>query len=119
MRSARGLRLSRAIDEVGLAKSCRPRVQARHQPKMPGFWSVFARASVELSSICGVPLDVSDSTGHGLRCQRRSGPPLAPFFHKTWEAFMAEPLRNKRIAALVDDGFEESELLEPKRALEA
>lgn len=32
---------------------------------------------------------------------------------------MSEPLRNKRIAALVDDGFEESELLEPKRALEA
>ena len=32
---------------------------------------------------------------------------------------MSEPLRDKRIAALVDDGFEESELLEPKRALEA
>lgn len=32
---------------------------------------------------------------------------------------MSELLRNKRIAALVDDGFEESELLEPKRALEA
>jgi len=32
---------------------------------------------------------------------------------------MSEPLRNRRIAALVDDGFEESELLEPKRALEA
>jgi protease I len=32
---------------------------------------------------------------------------------------MAEQLRNKRIAALVDNGFEQSELLEPKRALEA
>ena len=32
---------------------------------------------------------------------------------------MSEPLRNKRVAALVDDGFEESELFEPKRALEA
>jgi len=31
---------------------------------------------------------------------------------------MAEQLRNKRIAALVDDGFEQSELLEPKKALE-
>lgn len=32
---------------------------------------------------------------------------------------MAEQLRNKRIAALVDNGFEQSELLEPKGALEA
>ncbi len=32
---------------------------------------------------------------------------------------MAEQLRNKRIAALVDNGFEQSELLEPKQALEA
>jgi deglycase len=31
---------------------------------------------------------------------------------------MAEQLRNKRIAALVDNGFEQSELLEPKQALE-
>jgi protease I len=31
---------------------------------------------------------------------------------------MAEQLRGKRIAALVDDGFEQSELLEPKKALE-
>ena len=31
---------------------------------------------------------------------------------------MAEQLRNKRVAALVDDGFEQSELLEPKKALE-
>src|SRR5262245_2363872 len=40
-------------------------------------------------------------------------------FHKGRRFFMSEPLRNKRIAALVDDGFEESELIEPKRALEA
>ena len=32
---------------------------------------------------------------------------------------MSEQLRNKRIAALVDDGFEQSELVEPKKALEA
>jgi protease I len=32
---------------------------------------------------------------------------------------MADQLRNKRIAALVDNGFEQSELLEPKGALEA
>jgi protease I len=31
---------------------------------------------------------------------------------------MAEKLRGKRIAALVENGFEESELLEPKKALE-
>jgi protease I len=32
---------------------------------------------------------------------------------------MSEQLRNKRVAALVDDGFEQSELVEPKKALEA
>ena len=32
---------------------------------------------------------------------------------------MANELRNKRVAALVDNGFEQSELLEPKKALEA
>lgn len=32
---------------------------------------------------------------------------------------MSEQLRSKRVAALVDDGFELSELLEPKKALEA
>ena len=32
---------------------------------------------------------------------------------------MADQLRNKRIAALVENGFEQSELLEPKNALEA
>lgn len=32
---------------------------------------------------------------------------------------MAEQLRNKRVAALVENGFEQSELLEPKQALEA
>ena len=32
---------------------------------------------------------------------------------------MSEQLRNKRIAALVDNGFEQSELVEPKKALEA
>jgi protease I len=32
---------------------------------------------------------------------------------------MAEELRNRRVAALVDNGFEQSELLEPKKALEA
>jgi protease I len=31
---------------------------------------------------------------------------------------MAEELRGKRVAALVDNGFEQSELLEPKKALE-
>jgi protease I len=31
---------------------------------------------------------------------------------------MAEELKGKKIAALVDDGFEQSELLEPKKALE-
>ena len=31
---------------------------------------------------------------------------------------VAQELRNKRIAALVDNGFEQSELLEPKKALE-
>ena len=31
---------------------------------------------------------------------------------------MANELRNKRVAALVDNGFEQSELLRPKRALE-
>ena len=31
---------------------------------------------------------------------------------------MAEELRGKRIAALVENGFEQSELLEPKKALE-
>jgi protease I len=31
---------------------------------------------------------------------------------------MANELRNKRVAALVDNGFEQSELLEPKKALE-
>jgi protease I len=31
---------------------------------------------------------------------------------------MADELRNKRVAALVDNGFEQSELLEPKKALE-
>lgn len=31
---------------------------------------------------------------------------------------MPQELRNKRIAALVDNGFEQSELLEPKKALE-
>jgi protease I len=31
---------------------------------------------------------------------------------------MAEELRGKRIAALVDNGFEQSELVEPKKALE-
>ena len=32
---------------------------------------------------------------------------------------MADELRNKRVAALVDNGFEQSELVEPKKALEA
>ena len=32
---------------------------------------------------------------------------------------MTDELRNKRVAALVETGFEQSELLEPKRALEA
>ena len=32
---------------------------------------------------------------------------------------MSEQLRNKRVAALVDHGFEQSELVEPKKALEA
>ena len=32
---------------------------------------------------------------------------------------MTDQLRNKRIAALVENGFEQSELLEPKNALEA
>jgi protease I len=32
---------------------------------------------------------------------------------------MANELRSKRIAALVDNGFEQSELVEPKKALEA
>lgn len=32
---------------------------------------------------------------------------------------MENDLRNKRVAALVDNGFEQSELLEPKKALEA
>ena len=32
---------------------------------------------------------------------------------------MAEQLRSKRVAALVENGFEQSELLEPKKALEA
>lgn len=32
---------------------------------------------------------------------------------------MANELRNKRVAALVDDGFEQVELSEPKKALEA
>ena len=32
---------------------------------------------------------------------------------------MANELSNKRVAALVDNGFEQSELLEPKKALEA
>jgi protease I len=31
---------------------------------------------------------------------------------------MAEELRGKRVAALVDNGFEQSELMEPKKALE-
>ena len=31
---------------------------------------------------------------------------------------MAEELRGKRVAALVDNGFEQSELVEPKKALE-
>ena len=31
---------------------------------------------------------------------------------------MANELRNKRVAALVDNGFEQSELLDPKKALE-
>ena len=31
---------------------------------------------------------------------------------------MDNPLRNKRVAALVDNGFEQSELIEPKKALE-
>ena len=32
---------------------------------------------------------------------------------------MTDQLRNKRVAALVENGFEQSELLEPKKALEA
>ena len=32
---------------------------------------------------------------------------------------MADELRNKRVAALVENGFEQSELLEPKKVLEA
>jgi protease I len=32
---------------------------------------------------------------------------------------MADQLRNKRVAALVENGFEQSELVEPKKALEA
>jgi protease I len=32
---------------------------------------------------------------------------------------VANELGNKRVAALVDNGFEQSELLEPKKALEA
>lgn len=32
---------------------------------------------------------------------------------------MGNDLRNKRVAALVDNGFEQSELIEPKKALEA
>ena len=32
---------------------------------------------------------------------------------------MANELRNKRVAALVENGFEQSELIEPKKALEA
>jgi protease I len=32
---------------------------------------------------------------------------------------MSDELRNKRVAALVDNGFEQSELTEPKKALEA
>jgi protease I len=35
------------------------------------------------------------------------------------EAIVADELRNKRVAALVEHGFEQSELLEPKKALEA
>ncbi|HEX4567212.1 MAG TPA: type 1 glutamine amidotransferase domain-containing protein [Vicinamibacterales bacterium] len=31
---------------------------------------------------------------------------------------MSQELQNRRVAALVDDGFEQSELLEPKKALE-
>lgn len=32
---------------------------------------------------------------------------------------MAEELRNKRVAVLVDNGFEQSELVEPRKALQA
>ena len=32
---------------------------------------------------------------------------------------MANELTNKRVAVLVDNGFEQSELTEPKKALEA
>ena len=32
---------------------------------------------------------------------------------------MSDELRNKRVAALVDNGFEQTELVEPKKALEA
>ena len=32
---------------------------------------------------------------------------------------MSDELRNKRVAALVDNGFEQSELVEPRKALEA
>jgi hypothetical protein len=34
-------------------------------------------------------------------------------------SLLSEHLRNKRVAALVDQGFEQSELLQPKKALEA
>jgi protease I len=37
---------------------------------------------------------------------------------ETQEVHMAEELRGKRIAALVDNGFEQVELTEPKKALE-
>src|SRR6476660_5239626 len=53
---------------------------------------------------------------------RLTGTPLArctsETVMETEVQLMAEELRGKRIAALVENGFEQSELLEPKKALE-
>src|SRR5262245_11160229 len=117
MRSAREQRVSRAIDEDGVA-SCQPTVQARHHTKLPGFWRVsrMLPLSCPLRVACLVDAPDQPTTGSAVSEKWSSA---CSFLSQTREAFMAEPLLNKRIAALVDDGFEESELLEPKRALEA
>jgi protease I len=39
--------------------------------------------------------------------------------HTNEEGIVSNELRNRRVAALVDHGFEQSELIEPKKALEA
>src|SRR5256885_1274076 len=66
-----------------------------------------SRRFLSATHICNSP--ISD-----LPLVFRLHPPL-----QTRRCCMAEQLRNTRVAALVDQGFEQSELLEPRKALQS